>query len=31
VVAMRDLIAVLERDPMYCKSTLLYKLYEEPR
>lgn len=27
-LALRDLIAVLERDPMYAKSTLLYKLYE---
>jgi hypothetical protein len=28
VLALRDLIAVLERDPMYARSTFLYKLYE---
>lgn len=28
-LALRDLIAVLERDPMYAKSTFLYKLYEQ--
>ncbi|CAL5220372.1 g2375 [Coccomyxa viridis] len=27
-LALKDLIATLERDPNYCKSTFLYKLYE---
>ena len=26
--SLRHIIAALERDPMYAKSTLLYKLYE---
>ena len=28
-LSLRHLIATLERDPMYAKSTLLYKLYEK--
>lgn len=27
-LALKDLIATLERDPNYCRSTFLYKLYE---
>ena len=27
-LTLRDIIAVLEREPMYARSALLYKLYE---
>jgi hypothetical protein len=30
VITLRDLLAVLERDPAYCRSALLYRLANAP-
>lgn len=28
IVGLKDVIAVMERHPIYCKSDLLYKMYD---
>ena len=30
-IHLRDVVAALERDPLYCRSGMLYRLYNAPR